>query len=604
MPLNIGLDTGQDLTNVNQQKDPNTEINQIKENEHIQADLAKLDLSQKVNVELAEEVLSTLREIEGNLYSYDGDNNRFINWETDRIPYDALRRAGESEPARLIKNKRRLDFMVWGNPPSQSSIERGAKLAFTNPDYVPSKQEKALLREWEQRIFSKLFFPANDPLPNFGKFIGNAYEDFFDLDDITIEIRKDGFGQPVAIHLQDPIIYKPVVKESRFNTFLSQDAELTALLEDYERLYGEKINVNKPNTQPDYLLIYKDQKVAGATREVVRKFHFFTRSMFQKAQRGYSITEQAVRMITYITNALKMNASNFINNRLPQGFFAFTNAGVNQTQLDKLKKILSAYGSGSDNQNKFPMISLTGERADAKWIGTRGHSRDMEYHQFMTLLFSIFCMLSGTDPRELSLGSYGDAVGRSSLFEEPTDGVRKESKDTGLKTFLYYLGDSLNSPNQYGQNIFQQITKLDCRLRFVGFEVEDKQKKIEIQTKELASTKSINDLLAEQDVESQELKLGDANIYDVKGLGSPQVFQTLLFNAQQKAQQNSQMMQPSMQGSPEGAPAGAENQIIEEPDNKSQQGENGLTDKDRELLDKYRGQADIDPALLSQIGAS
>lgn len=514
-------------------------IEKISNSSSMQQNMNKLNESQIVNTELASEVMAILQEIEGNVYDQAGEY-KYINWESDPIPYYILRRAGESEAARLIKNKRRLDFVIWGSLPVQNGgIERGAKLVFCNPLYQPSPEEKLLVSEWEIRLINSFFYPPNESKANFGKFIGAAYEDFFDLDDITLEVRMNGMGDPVAVHLQDPVIYKPIIKPRKYDQ-TAYNSDITELLNDYEKLYNEPAFIqNTEEESPDYLLVYRDKPYAAVTRDRVRKHHFFVRSDFRKAQRGFSIVEQAIRMITYITNALKMNASNF-SSKLPQGFFAFMGGGVNQMQLEKLKKVLYAYQSGG-TKNGFPMISfrsIGNEKADVKWVGTRESNRDMEYHHFMTLLFSIFCQLSGTDPREVSLGNYGEVVGRKSLFDGVSNGLVKESRDSGARTFLTHLADSLNENDKYGRNIFQRITGLDVKLQFVGFEVADKQKRVEIQTKELATTKSINDLLAEQDVPKQTLMLGDINIYDLKAIGNQQVFQTVITKANQQYQQS------------------------------------------------------------------
>lgn len=567
-------------------------IEKIAGNPSFQEEFNRLKESQAVNAEIAQEVLSILNEIENNVNDSAG-GHKYLNFETEPIPYQILRRAGESEPARLIKNKRRLDFAIWGTPPATGGgIERGAKLVYSNPAYQPSKEEKIMLSEWETRLFNTIFFPPNETRANFGKFIGAAYEDFFDLDDMTFEVRQDGLGNPLAIHLQDPIIYKPIIKQRRYQESYGDDVK--ALLDSYESLYNEPLFTQHRPEDPDYLLVYQNHLHAAVTRDRVRKHHFFVRSDFRKTQRGLGIVEQAIRMITYITNAIKMNASNFTNSKLPQGFFAFLGGGVNQMQLEKLKKTLFAYQSGAGNQSRFPMLALRGignEKPDVKWVGTRNNSRDMEYHQFMTLLFSIFCQLSGTDPREVSLGDYGDTVGKKSLFDDPSDGIIKESRDSGAKTFLTHLTDSLNEGDRYGQNIFQRITKLDVKLKFVGFEVEDRVKKMEIQTKELATTKSINDLLAEQDVPKQELMLGDVNIYDMKAISNQQVFQSLMMKTQQAQQE--QQMQAQQQMQPGQDP------------NQPQQGEgqdlNEITDKDKQLIEKYKGSAEMDEQLQQEL---
>lgn len=546
--------------------------------------------SNQVNIEMANEILSILREIENPLYDTAG-GNEYINTESQPVAYSILRRAGESEPARLIKNKRRLDFVPFGKIPNKEGLERGARLIFNNPDYQPTKREKQILREWEIQLFDKIFYACNETTPNFSKFIGAAYEDWFDVDDITIEIRQDKLNRPISLHLADPIIYKPVIKKRKYDKIYNSiyKDDITELLNDYNNLYNFEEPVEIEKEEPDYLLVYNNHRYAGVSRDVVRKFHFFTKSDFRKAQRGNSVTQQGIRVVTNIVNALTMNASNFSNNRLPAGFFAFTGGGINNLQLEKLKKVFYAYQNGSNNANRFPMISMSGDKGDVKFVGARGNSKDVEYHQFMTLLFSIYCQLSGTDPREVSLGTYGDAVGKNSLFQDSSDGVIKESKDLGAKTFLYYLADCINSKDRYGANIFQKITKLDVKLKFTGFEVEDRKSKMDLISRDLQSTKSINNLLAEQDIPKQTLMLGDANIYDIVAFNSPQVYQTVLFNAQLKMQKDAQqsqqgggmpedaMQQQGLEGEPEQQEAGQQ----------GDEEEGYYSDQDKGIIAKY-----------------
>jgi hypothetical protein len=591
---------------------PNQAIEDVESNPYYSQDFARLNNNQTINYEIAEEVVSILREIEQTNFDSAGGDLKYINWETEPIAYDVLRRAGETEPARLIKNKRRFDLIQFGTIPIGENINRGVQLVFDNHDFVPNKEEKALLKVWEKKIIDNFFFPTNDPYPNLGKFLGVCYEDYIDLDDLTWEIRRDRSGKPIAIHAQDPIIYKPVIKPQQYTRGISYGGdEITEVLKNYERLYGiqeKKKGVFDFDDYPDYVLIYQGQKIAVANRDFVRKHHFFVRSKFQKTQRGFPIVEQAIRMITYIMNALKMNAGNFTNSRLPLGFFLFTGGGVNQGALERLKRTLYAYQGGSDNHSKYPMIATKGEKSDAKWIGVRNSSRDAEYHQFMTLLFSIFCQLTGTDPREVALGSYGDAVGKRSLFEEPTDGLVKESKDAGLRTFLKHIETSLNSPNKYGVNLFQEITNLPVKIQFVGFEIEDKKQKLELNSKRLATTDSVNDLLGEQDKEREEYMVGGVNIYDIKGISNPQIFQSVLFSLQQKALQAQQMQQPAqtnniMEQAKDGGQEnhGKEQEIDQKQQEEEPKANNGeLTDKDRELLNKYKDIAVMDEDLQNE----
>lgn len=515
-------------------------------NEDVQKKFDEQKLAPQVNIELAQEALALVNEVYGYNYEYSGQN-RIINWETQPIGYDVLRRAGNTPIARLIKNKRRLDFVQYCKIPNKNEVQRGWRLKYSNPDKNPTAVERAELRKWERYFMKYFFYAGNDTQPSFQKFVGNAYEDFIDMDDITSHILRDGLGKPLAIRLDDPILWKPVIKKRRMMNIhgYSQEEVLNEWIKDYETMItGELAIPADAEVEPDYIYEFRGQRLGSATTYNVRKFHFFTRTDFRTAQRGFSPVEQAISIITYVINALKMNASNFSNNRIPEGMLAFTGGGVGQLQLEKFKKILWAHMQGAYNSNRFPAISLKGEKADAKWLSFRSNSREMEYHLWFTLLASLLCQFTGTDPREVSLGAHSDVIKKSSLNQESTDGIVKESRDSGARAFLIHLQEALNSSDKYGQNIFQQVTGLEIESEFYGFEVEDRKLKLEITEKELMTNRSLNEILASEDREKQNLSLqtpdGPINVYDVVAPNNEIVKSalTLLTQQQQQMQQD------------------------------------------------------------------
>jgi hypothetical protein len=433
-----------------------------------------------------------------------------------------------------------------------------------------------MLKEWEQKIVDKFFFPANEFYPNFSKFLGNSYEDFFDYDDNTFEIRRNALRTPIAVHIADPRMFKPIIPErGQIRTATFDDMKQDLFLDPDDEFMKATFNIsnNDDKDKPAYLLIHEGRRVLGVNRKLVRKHHFFTRSDFRRAGRGFSICEQGMSIATNIINSLKMNASNFTNNRMPKGFIHFS-GGVGTMQLEKLKKILYAHMSGT-NPNRVPMISTNGEKGnDAKWVGIGGNSRDMEYHIWISLLFSIWCQLSGTDPRELSLGTHADAVGKKSLFEENSDGIIKESKDLGAKTFLMHMADSLNVPDETsGKNLFQELTGLDVEIEFFGFEMQDKKLKQDILKAKLETDLSINEILANNDKEPETLEVGGVNIYDLKAPNNQLVMQSIQAK-NQEAQQQAMMEQQQQQ--------------------QTQTPEGEMTPDDKALIDKNKGSDDVE----------
>jgi hypothetical protein len=528
-----------------------------------------------INMELSQEIYAILNEMDGTFNSTN-NGDKYLDWDADvAVPYRILRRLGETEPARLIKNKRRLDLARYARIPKEDGVERGFRLKYSNINYKPTKGEKIQLREWEQRIVKQFFFPPNEHYPNFSKFLGSSYEDFFDYDDMTWEIRRNYLNNPIGIHIGDPRIFKPVIPERgkvRTATFNDMKQDIFIGKEDEFIKDILAFDNNEDKDKPAYLLMHDNRRILAVNRKLVRKHHFFTRSDYRKAGRGYSIAEQGLNIATYIINSLKMNSSNFTNNRLPKGILSIP--GVGTLQLEKLKKLMFAHMNGN-NPNRLPIVSPQNKEAgEPKWIGVGGSSRDMEYHIWMTLLFSIWCQLSGTDPRELSLGTHADAVGKKSLFEENSDGVIKESRDAGAITFLLHIQDSLNVPDETtGKNLFQELTGLDIDCEFFGFEMVDKEQKQKTLKMKLETDLSINEILAQNDKEPQTLEVAGINIYDLPAINNAAVTQALQMK-NQEAQQQAMMEQQNA----------AQTQT---PDNE-------LTPDDKALMEKYGNSEDVE----------
>lgn len=573
---------------------PNDIVQTLLANPSLVNALARQDNAPAINWEIASEVTSVLNEIEGNYFDESKRGHRFINWETQDIPYYVLRSAAQTEPARLIINKRRLDLDQFGQTPKEEGIQRGFKLKFRNPDYSPTKEEKALLKIWEKKLVDTFFFAPNDDMPSLSKFLGSSYEDWFTYDDMTYEIRRDGFGKPIAIHAQDPTIWKPVVKKRRYASLDDEEIDaLSKMLEEHTIFrFGENIFEEDNDNTPDYIGEYGGYEFAHLTRENLIKSHFFVQSSFRRAKRGYSVVEQGLNFVAWLVDTLKMNSTNFTKNRIPDGFV--TLPGVGQFQLQKIQKILSAYLNGTGNNNRIPMIDLAtgdGKTGDAKFVNIRGNSREMEFHLWFTLLFSAWCQLSGTDPNEISFSSHKDAVGKQSMFKESADGIIKESKDVGARTFLSHTADTLNTPfPKSKKNMFQEITGLDVECEFVGFELEDKKQKYEIYSTEMKSSATRNEILAREDKEKYELMIKmdgkEVNYFDIPGTMDTNLHQIITSKVQQQMQADQAQMQAQMG---EGAP-----------------GEEGeLTEADRQLLEEYgdRDDVSIDDDLRSELEA-
>jgi hypothetical protein len=542
------------VSSIEETEKSNSEIASMIANDNpLQKLLSRQSQAGAVNTELASEMYNALHEIEYWPLDQTTDGSLIINLETDRYSYELLRRAGRSDPAQVIKNKRRLDLQAYGRIPTTEDVQRGVRLVFEDPDYQPTKLEKARLKEWEQVIVNNFFFPPYTNEPNFGNFIGACYDDFFDVDDMTFETMRNQLHEPIGVRLVDPMIWRPVMKEgtwqnridfNRIDPRLDMDNRALSPMADYM--------VSKLNPQilpPDYIAYYKNIELGRATRQRISKYHYFTTSETKRGYRGFSIVEQSLGLISMIVNAMKMNASNFTNNRMPDSFVAFTKGGLAGNgimELERLKKMFNAQMSGANNANRFPVINLK-DGGDAKVVSMRQNSRDMEYHYWVTLLFTLLCQKAGMDPREASMGAHGDVVSHGAMFDKDTDGIKKESKDAGEKAFLTHLEDSINAPNKHGENRFRELTNMRVKLKFVGFGIEDRVKKAELIAKQLATTASMNEVRASQDKEPVTFMLGKYNVWDIPGYQNQVIANTVMGVVQQEQQQAALAQQPEPQ---------------------------------------------------------
>ena len=506
----------------------------------------------------------------------DDGNNKYIDTTNMRgIPYKFLRRAGETETPRLIKNLRRLQLTEYAEPASVGKYGReiGFSLAFKNPDHQPTKAEKKELKQWEIRLQEKLFFPPGEIYPNLSKYLGTLYEDWFDLDDMTIGIRRDGTNYPIGLHLEDPSLWYPTVPSVK--DYPRHD-------EDVLQTIGKKSGLSIEMPTHQYVMIKNGQRLEGRTRDNLIKSHFFSRSDFFRWRRGYSVMEQATRTTAIIVNAITFNAANFSNNRTPQGILAFSGGYTNQLQIEKVKKILWATMSGAAQQKRLPIIGLP-EKGDAKWVPFHNSSREMEFYTGLTLFMSIVCALSGTDPNELGLANFQDAMKGKSLQEESKEGVWQKSKDTGLLTFLNHVENSHNVLMSSGTTIWEEITKMPVKLEFRGLAAEDAKLKAELNDKRLKIDTAINTILAEdgKDKAKYEIEIGEEklNIYDLPAISNPQVFQLIQSDIGRKIQEIQQQQQMEMQQQM----AEQQGQAMEEGEGEEPE----LTDRDRELIEQY-----------------
>ena len=561
------------LTKVINEGDAPERIERMDKDPEMKKEIEQLKNDAELNKVMADEALAMLFDDElGYIWGTDG-TYRYIDFELEPVfNCDLLRRAGKTEPARLIKNKRSLQLMDFAKPVAAkyNATDTGLALTFKDPNYQATKEEKIELSRFSTLLTEKFFYPPLEREPDFAGFLKVCYEDWFDLDDITVETRRTLDGTPLSFHLCDPKYIKPIMP--RLANFGRWDQDiLEATVMDPERAHDV---VSPQSIEYSYIFQKKMKRYMKYQDDRMYKAHFFHASDFRRAKRGFGVMEQSIRIITYILNAFTLNSSNFTVNRTPQGMLALTGGTTNIVQLEKFKKLLSTYHTGAQNRNRFPVLGMP-EKGDAKWVPFRDSSKEMEYHLWVTLLMTLLCELSGTNPEELGVASHREAMQSGKLGKDGATQVMEQSKDVGLRMFLGHIENMLNRSSYEGKNVWEQILNKPVKVKFIGLEMKNEKLEVEIDKGRLAIDKSVNDFLLAKDQEAEELIFGGKNLYDVKALALPQVFtalNTLQQQQFQKEQAAQQMAQQQAAATAQNAPAGPQPEY---------------SDKDKELIDQY-----------------
>ena len=509
-----------------------------------------------------------------------------------RIPVYYLRRAGASDAPLMVKSLRRNQFTSYGVPASRKQFgkEVGLAFVFDNPLHQTSKKEKEELVEWEIRLVEKFFFPAGDNEPSFVKFLGEAYSDFIDLDDITTETLRDGLNDPIGLQLQDPAIWYHTVSKVKQRPIRYDDdmvfndsyKELDVEKARYEYvmvLNGEKIIGGNRNVVGDATV--KKLKPLAATKDRINKEHFFARSDWYHWARGYSVVEQSLNTLATMMNFLTYNASNVTRNRMPHGLMTLSGEGMNNQRLPELvKKLLWASMTGVGDKYRIPIIGLPKD-GKADWVNIYSTPKELEFYTGISLYNTIFYALSGTNPNMSGMPTLRDAVKPAGITEPAQDGIWKQSQDPGLNTFLIHMQDVINQTNTDGKNIWQEITKLPIHAEFKGLAAEDLKLKYELNKMRLETTSTMNEQLIEEGKEKVKsgILVNGKDIFDLPGATNTmfsQYFKGAIQQEQQEKMAQQQALtaqnQPDQQG---GEAKPGEDQAPE------------LSDSDRELIKQY-----------------
>lgn len=465
----------------------------------------------------------------------------FYQFKHERIAPSILRQAGNSIPAQLIKSYRYHQLIEFSKVSDGKSA--GFKLMFKDDEYKPSDAEKKKLNEFELILSERFFFIPNEIKPNFGKWLTYAYQDFFDIDKIAIEVLRQTASTNKKYNYRGIPLGFMLVDSGTIWKIIAPDIEHRKLAQyrwdrkEYGRMQ-EKIGI-----QPEYLddNRYVQVDKNGTTRAVYEEsrmllnYAFGTTDISQQYQ-GHSVIERSLEIIRYIMDNIIYNYTRRSAGAMPKGFIHIeggTEDGMSRREMALFRKMVYGVASGRRDHWKYPIIG-TPKGVKSQFVRFHESSKEMEDFLWMSTLYSILCQFAGLDPESISLASQKNTLGKQRLFDrQQEEGAEFRSNDEGLRFFLTYIANIINT-----SGAIEEITGMDVEFKFHGLDVSDEAKKADLDMKKLQSDTTMNELLTSKDKKEQKLMMGDQNLFDIPGIANPQI-QTLIIQVLQMQMQES-----------------------------------------------------------------
>lgn len=444
-----------------------------------------------------------------------------------------------------------------------------------------SKTEKKEMEEWTQKIISGLFGVFGNKSADFGAVLKAGYEDMIAVNRLTFIIDNDKKNEPIFMWLVDPTQIRELAPTNY--TTLRWDED------EYNKALAANKYVKRDPPKNSYI-VYKDlgsqiQKVEVPDRSiVVSKFNHTTN--YKRLFDVNSVLEYSAEAAIAMLKAFAYNEGQIANNRTPLGMLTISGAQakIGDTSLRKFKERLWTYLENPKMRHRIPIFGgPTG--VDVKFLNFLASNRDIMYHEWISLLMTICCQYTGTDPNELNFASHRDAVsGKDKFNQTPIDGIVVESIKLGRDNYLQFFVKTIND-----SKVIQKITGHDDWEFFVtGLMVENKSLKLDVQNKEFSTTKSLQEIRAEND--DEKIDIEKYPFAEIPGFGNPSVAQWFM-QKEQMEQMKEQQEQQAQMGGGEGMTGAGGAPEGEQPPGGEEDG-GMITPEDAALIEKMGGGAD------------
>lgn len=310
----------------------------------------------------------------------------------------------------------------------------------------------------------------------FETFLKKIVEDSLTLDQTTVEIVRNNFGQPQEFIATDAATFRIA------DTF-TQEEETNSMDKPRVRGYLPKyVQVIDGNIVNDYYPWELMFGVRNATTNIHNNGY------------GRSELETLIQIVTWMLYSDTYNGNFFSQGASPKGFLKVA-GNVNTNRIQEFRQQWMSMTAGVMNAWKVPII----ESEKMEWVDLQKSNTDMQFSQWQEYLLKVVCAVYKVSPEELgfsvkSSGGLGDGGNAN-------DSKVKYSRDKGLKPLLRNIQFWIN------KWIVSAIDN-DFEFKFVGIDMDSEKDMLEMDIKRATTFMGLKEVRRKNDL-PEDLEEGD-----------------------------------------------------------------------------------------------
>ncbi|RYF12879.1 MAG: phage portal protein [Deltaproteobacteria bacterium] len=214
---------------------------------------------------------------------------------------------------------------------------------------------------------------------------------------------------------------------------------------------------------------------------------------------GYGIgeLEMLVETVTNLINTWDYNANFFKNGSAPKGMINFKGT-VSGEMVAAFRRHWYAMLQGVDNAWRTPIGNAS---EGVEWVPMQMNNKDMEMSAFNEVLIKAACGVFAIDPAEINF-SFGNQGQTQSMGSQDNNEKVVHSQERGLRPLLSHFANTINT------HIIWPIDQ-DFHFTFMGLDAMTRDQSADLNTKQVKSYRTIDEVRADDDLEPLPDKKGE-----------------------------------------------------------------------------------------------